>query len=394
MPTYSHQFEDKRKTLNTLIKSLNGKEDRAILRAIYGVTNIDDFYNRPDRLDRVKKTAFSGVDTKTLLGHFRKDIFNTKGNNYYEEIFQEVYNRQAKFHGYEPRYIVEVAGDSATTNGFMRHGANQLNINAGMIEKYKHIDEGTNLSDRKNANTIGAHSLLTLIHETQHTFQSEGVMDFALNKETDPHERARDAIMLMRLSLSQYVNDYSREKFNKEENKEIMDLLKNSYWFDSMEHDSNMAPVKFMNRLLKDKVIDDEVFVKAVEQRAIKDIHINKCVDETEIPQTLKERGDKMEQVINEYLRHFKNVMQDGTIKNNVVTVMEAYMKKDENGLSQYRKDLNKDFQMCLNFIEYSKKNTTRDVRTEEQQKSDMRKIISCRGHITDDEEEDALMME
>ena len=361
MLSFSKEFEERRKKVNSIIKGLQGKEDKNILQAIYSVSNVQDNHYDEDKLDKVNRTFFTGMPMKELLSHFKKDVFNSKGPKYYEELFQEIYNRQTKDNGYEPRYLVEVSGDAATTNGFMRHGTNMLNINAGMIEKYKKVDEFTDNSDRKNATTIGAHSLLTLVHETQHTFQSEGIMKFALKEdENNLHDKRRNAICLARMSLSNYLH-YNGDMKN-EDDKKIYDLLRNTYWFDYMEHDSNMAPVKFLNKHIKNGNITDEVFIKAGKQRAVNDIHINKVANESEIPATLYERADKMEEVIKGYYKYFKEKMQDGEIKNQVCQVLEEYLKVDINGKSEFYKDITKDFDMCLKFMGIDKKVAKKSV--------------------------------
>ena len=355
MLSFSDEFEKRRNKVNSVIKSLQAKEDKNILQAIYSVSNIQDNHYDEDKLNKVNKTFFTDMPMKELLSHFKKENFNNKGAKYYEELFQEIYNRQAKDNGYEPRYLVEVSGDAATTNGFMRHGTNMLNINAGMIEKYKKVDEFTDNADRKNATTIGAHSLLTLVHETQHTFQSEGIMKFALGEDDENlHDKRRNAICLARMSLSNYLH-YNGD-MNNEDDKKIYDLLRNTYWFDYMEHDSNMAPVKFLNKHIKNGNITDEVFIKAGKQRAVNDIHINKVTDQSEIPSTLQERAEKMEEVIQGYYKYFKEKMKDGKIKDQVCEVLEGYLKADSEGKSEFNKDITKDFDMCLKFMGINKK--------------------------------------
>lgn len=356
MLKFSEDFEARREKLNALVKESVGKEDENILKVLYSVTNIENYHEDESKLEGVNGTYFKDLETKDLLKQFTKEVFNGKGNRYYEELFQEIYNRQTKFSNYEPRYVVEVSGEEGTTNGFMRHGTNMLNINGGMIEKYKKVDEfNENNTDRKNANTIGAHSLLTLIHETQHTFQSEGMMKFALNEEKNEHDRMRNAICLARMSLIYYINSDDVDLENPEV-KEIQDLVRNNYWFDYMEHDSNMAPIKFLNRQIKNGNLPDKVFIKAGRQRVKNDIHINKVLDEKEIPETLKERAEKMEQIVKGYQKYFSKVMKDGEIKNQVCGVLNDCLNQDQNGKSKFAKSLNEDFNMCLDYIAYANK--------------------------------------
>lgn len=377
MLRYSEEFEKRRKKINEIIKENKNKEEKIILQTIYSVSNIEDKHNDKDKLEKVKGTFFSDQKMKDLLNQFVKENFNNKGNKYYEELFQEVYNRQTKENGYEPRYLVEVSGESANTNGYMIHGVNMLNINAGMIEKYKKVDEFSNNTDKKNASTIGAHSLLTLIHETQHTFQSEGMMKFVLGEDVDDqHERARNAICIARRSLATYVNYMNLDELD-DEMDELYSLMKDNYWVDYMEHDSNMAPVKFINKQVKEGNLPNEVFLKAGRQRVINDIHIKECTTSEEVDKALKERAEEMENVVRGYYRFFNKIFKDGEIKNSVSQVLGEYLKVDENGKSQFNKDLNKDFNMCLDYMKYVESVTAKKGNKTENQAKNNKTIDS-----------------
>ncbi|MBQ7307516.1 MAG: hypothetical protein IJW82_03215 [Clostridia bacterium] len=358
MPTYSPEFEKKKESVNALIKSLKNKEDYNILQAVYSDTNIVDEFYIKEKLDKVNLTYFTGMNQSELLNHFTKDIFNNKGERYYEELFQEIYNRQSKNNGYEPRYLIDCSGEVGKANGFIRHGSNVLNINSGIIEKYKLIDQYSNDISTKNANTIGAHTLLTLIHETQHTFQCEGLMNFVLGLDkNNPHDRARNAISLARMSLINYLHSPTTD-LRDPDVRELADLIRQNYAYDYMEHDSNMAPIRFLKNELINGTLPSDVFLQAGMQRVIRDIHIDKASWEGEIPTLLDERATKMESIINGYHKFFEKYMVDGPIKKDVCSVLKDYLKTDELGMSKFRTDLNSDFNMCLNFIEYTKTNT------------------------------------
>lgn len=352
MPVYSDKFEERRNKVNKIIREKLKVEDYDLLMAIYSATNLEDYHKSPEKADMVNSTYFSGMDTKDLLKFFSKDKFNNKGNKYYEEIFQEIYNRQSKMNGYEPRYIVEVSGEAKGVNGFMRYGENLLNINAGMIERFKNEDMFSSSIDAKNTNTIGAHTLLTLLHETQHTFQSEGIMKFVLKEDTsNPQERAKNAFNVAKLCLVDHFNNSAKEE-NFLKYKELEVLVKNNYFFDFMEHDANMAPVKFLNKAVKENWISDKALLKAGQQRVINDIHINQSNSNEEINKCLKNRADAMEEIATKYLSAFKRYVKDGELKDEISQTLEAYLKPDKKGNSQFKKDLYDDFKMCLNFIE------------------------------------------
>ncbi|MBQ7307144.1 MAG: hypothetical protein IJW82_01290, partial [Clostridia bacterium] len=293
-----------------------------------------------------------------------RDIFNNKGERYYEELFQEIYNRQSKDNGYEPRYLIDCSGEVGQANGFIRHGSNVLNINSGIIEKYKLIDQYTDIFNTKNSNTIGAHTLLTLIHETQHTFQCEGLMNFALNLDKDnDHDRARNAICLARMSLINYLHSPTTD-LKDPENRKLADLIRQNYIYDYMEHDSNMAPIRYITKHYANGNMQDDVFLKAGAQRIVRDIHINDVAWEEDIPVVLSERADKMEEIVKGYYTYFEKFMASGEIKDSVCSVLKDYLKTDELGISKFKTDLNKDFNMCLNFINYVKENTMSDENT------------------------------
>ena len=343
---YGKEFEERKNKVNEICKNLNGKDDKILLQTLYSVANIEETQPGTNLQERLSKTPYTGESMSQFLNHFKKEEFTKMSKDQMAMLFQELHNRECKRSDIEPRYIVSVKGSAADgSNGYMVPGANELNINGGMIDRYKNVESKDNYG--KNANTIGAHSALTLIHETQHTVQMEGVMNFALGREKTKEERGRDAIFF----LDMVIGDYAYEKGDKE----LQNFIRNAYWFNYMEHHSNMAPVKFMQNAIKNGDIKDQVFLDALAYRTTNDIHIKE--------QPTEKRVIDMEKIIVKYTNIIRNGLKDGPLKNELVTVLDDFCKVDANGNSMLRETLTKDFDNAKELIKYCQKSSKINVK-------------------------------
>lgn len=338
---YSKEFESRKDKINQICKTLNGRDDKIILQTLYSVANIEETQIGTNLQERLSSTQYSNESLSEFLNHFKREEFNYYSKKDLEILFQELHNRECKTSGIEPRYIVSVKSNKDDrSNGYMVPGSNELNINGTMIDRYKHIESSHNYG--KNENTIGAHSVFTLIHETQHTCQMEGVMNFALNRETTKEERGRDAIFFLDLIVAEYAE--------KAGDQALSAYISNAYWFNYMEHHSNMAPVKFMKNAIKNGDIKDQVFLDALAYRTTNDIHIKE--------QPTEKRVLDMEKVINKYIGILKNNFQNGPLKKQLVSVLDEFTKLDDKGHSMLRDTLRKDFQEAKDLIKYCESNS------------------------------------
>ena len=78
-------------------------------------------------------------------------------------------------------------------------------------------------------------------------------------------------------------------------------------------------------------------------------------MDEQEVKQKLLERADKMESTLTEMLEHFKKVIYNGPVKQQLEKALENYLKVQENGCSKFKQDIFDDFNMCIKFLAKSK---------------------------------------
>ena len=203
---FSNEFEKKVDAVNKMCKSLKDKDDKILLETLYCVANIQETQPGINLQERLSKTPFTNESMNDFMNHFKKGDFSKYNTQQLEMLFQELHNRECKRSGIEPRYIVSVKGKPGDrSNGYMVPGTNELNVNGGIIDRYRNTPSNSNYG--KNVNTIGAHSAYTLIHETQHTAQMEAVMNFALNKETTKEERGRDAIFFLDMFIAQNADE-------------------------------------------------------------------------------------------------------------------------------------------------------------------------------------------
>lgn len=333
---YSDKFEAKKEKVNSLCKQLLDKEDKLILEILYDVANVQEVQKGKNLQERLSKTPYSDLSVKQLLDTFTKRKFNELSHYKKALLFQELHNRECKNYKFEPRYIVSLKGsESATYNGYMMPGTNELNLNGYMIRKLS-SGEVSNIYGRTPEN-VGIHFAYTLIHETQHCHQMEKIMDFAIGNDKNEEQNAKSAIFLMNLAVGEYA-----ERNN---DKNLQDFIRKAYWYDYMEHCSNMAPVKFMKKAIKNNDVMNMDFYRAMSQRTKSDIHV--------YDSTIKERISDMEYVIQVYLKVFDEKIADGEIKRKVVDILNDFTKVDENGDSKLRKSLKKDFDMARKMIDY-----------------------------------------
>lgn len=338
---YGKEFEERKYKANEICKKLFKKEEISLIKTLYNAINLKEDQVGDNLQQRLKSTQYSSLSTQELIKNFRKIRFSYMTNKDMELLFQEIHNRECRKNNVEPRYIVSVKDKlNDKSNGYIVPGSNELNINGAMIKRYNAYNSASNYG--KNANTIGAHSLFTLIHETQHTCQMEGIMNFALNREKTKEERGRDAIFFLNMAVSQYAED--------KHEKVLEDYIKKNYWYDYMEHHSNMAPVKFMKDAIKNGYIDDPVFLDAITFRTTNDIHIRE--------QSTEKRILEMEKVIKKYLLIFDVKFKDGPLKKQLVSVLEDYTKVDKHGHSPLRDSLRKDFEDAKEMIKYCQNNS------------------------------------
>ena len=339
---YSNEFEARKNKINDICKSLNGKEDKILLETIYACANVQEAQEGENLQERLSKTPYTNESLSTFMNHFKKEDFNNYSKKELELLFQELHNRECATSGIEPRYIVSVKSNPEDrSNGYMVPGTNELNINGIIIDRYASNESKNNYG--KNANTIGAHSALTLIHETQHTCQMEGIMNFVLNREQTKEERGRDAVFFLDMIIGQYAEE--------KDDKALQDYISNAYWFNFMEHHSNMAPVKFMQNAIKNGDIKDQVFLDALAFRTTNDIHIKE--------QPTEKRVKDMEKVILKYMGIVNNNIENGPIKEQLMATLEEYTKVDANGHSPLRDGLTRDFENAKNLIKYCQKSST-----------------------------------
>lgn len=341
---FGKDFENKVDKVNQICKTLKDKDDKILLEALYCVTNIEEAQKGEpgeNLQERLSKTPYTNEPMNVFMNHFKKDDFSKYSKKELALLFQELHNRECKRSEIEPRYIVSVKGNPGDrSNGYMVPGSNELNVNGGIIDRYRNTPSDNNYG--KNVNTIGPHSAFTLIHETQHTCQMEGVMNFALNNEKTKEERGRDAIFFLDMAIAQYADEKN--------DKELQSYISNAYWFNYMEHHSNMAPVKFMQEAIKNGYIKDQVFFDALAYRTTNDIHIKE--------QPTEKRVLDMEKVIKKYMNILKTNFKDGPLKEQLVNVLDEFTAVDVNGNSMLRTTLTKDFDEAKAMISYCQKNS------------------------------------
>lgn len=338
MIKYSDDYENKRELIVKLVNDLykNKKDNEAIIRVIYESANTKCIINEDnEKINRVKETTFTNLSTKELLKLFNKENFfhlltpakKKESLYFYENLLQEVYNRQAKENNCEPKNLVFVRElTNPLTLGYTTFGKNDLFINRLYLDLPKYIRTENKLK------VLGGDILKTLIHETQHTIQHENIMKFAINDLQDDREK-----FIACLNIARYAF-YSTPEGEKH--------YKDNYKFDMMEHDANIAPIKYI--MNKEKNGDFDNF-------DVKCLYANKEKSRLDIQdindtKSLNKRTREMEKVINDY-RKYINSLPEGEITNKVRDTLNDYMKKDKKGNSKFKDLLKKDFEISLAFI-------------------------------------------
>lgn len=333
---FSKTFEEKRKLINDLCKQFEGKEDPSILKSLFSTANIKDRVKGDNLEERLIKTPYSNLSNKDLLALFNFDNVKNLDVQNATLILQELHNRECEQSNIEPRYIVEVR-DTKISNcfGYMITGANELNINLGELQKALSTPQDNKNFYCRNQKTIGYHTAFTLIHETQHTCQMENAINFALGKDTK-EEQGRDAVFFLMNVIQEYANKNDRD---------LAEYIYKNYSLDFTEHCSNMAPIKFMAKAIKNDEISDPLLLGCMANRIRNDIHIEE--------QSTSKRIEEMDNVVNYLYGIFKDKFMDGPIKQKTVEVLDEYLKYDKNGNSPFTSTLKNDFKNAKNMISY-----------------------------------------
>ena len=339
---YSKKFEDKKQCLNEMIKQLNGKEEESMLKCLYSLAFNKDHFEGKNIQDRLKKTPYSDMPSSQFLKLFSgKNIKKLNVENA-TLILQELHNRECQKSQIEPRYLVELRDTKMSgCMGFMVPTSNELNINLGEINKALETPLDKKNLYARNKNTIGYHTALTLIHETQHTAQMENALNFALNYDKK-EDRPRDAIFLMLTALNEYGSHVDK-KFGEK--------LFYTYPVDYTEHCSNMAIVKFMQNVIKDNEVVDNDMLGCLAERITQDIHLKE--------KPVEERTKEIDETVCQLFEYFKENFQDGKIKQMTVDTLESYLKHDEKGNSKFKQSLTNDFDNALKVLNYCKQQNT-----------------------------------
>lgn len=347
-PTYSENFEERRNKVNELLEEYSKRDSNFLIKAVYNSTNIENNVGKysPEKLS---ETTFSKCSNQNLLFHFGSTIFPIFENDVLQDLFQEVYNRQSKQKGCEPRYIVKYDEYSLNVNGYIQPNFNKLFINSAAVDNYRDVLTPDTETNRYKYN-LGANTLLSVIHETEHTYQYEGVMRFLLNEETSSSERAKDALVILKEAIGQSLNYHYEDGFEPDDYFEMLGLYNHTYKFDLQEHDANMATVRFLKDNLKKGHLPDKSFTDTMEYRIKRNLYIDKT-PEDKIETDLSERLLQMEKILNRFIESFETNFENGELKKQILQVVKPYMQVDNKGNSPFRKDMNNDFNMCLNFL-------------------------------------------
>lgn len=329
-------FEEKAKKINNLIKSSKGKEDNLILKTLFSMIDIE----KP----KIKKTDnVENLSNNDLYYKFFPYQFNHSTKYELLPYFQEVYNRTVTEAGYEPRYKISYNKDA----DFKPYGqtscySNEIIINYSFISKMKKKDFDLGI-DRHSISTA---SLITLLHETEHTLQYERALDFASGNDNS----TKNAMYLLELISKSYCLELSQNPNNTQEEKDFLLKVSNSYAYSFLEHDANVTSFDLSQNLIKSEYL--RVYDNAISKKARKFLGYN--LFDGKIDDYI-EKAEEMQSLFESYANFIDEHLENGEIKNKMLSTVNNYLKKDSKGNSKFKNDLIKDYQRCISYTNLSK---------------------------------------
>lgn len=331
------EFKEKKAIIKSYLNTHYGKLDSGLYELLKSTVEYqDDFLFNPIAKRLLNGTKFSNTKKEELVKLFERENFNKLSKNDYKHLFQEIYNREITSKKYHKRYICKVDNDffAPSQLASVNQATNKMNVNTDFI--YHSIKRDEKLHpERVNSKNIGPVCLLVTLHETNHNAQFESLSEFLCNKNLTKEEKSKIALFFIENSL--LVNAYARRK------PELIGFINSSYRYSYCEHNANYEAVKTCENEYNNT--NSEEFQQSLAFFALDSLKNNQNTSFKEISEKdyIKNRLNNMEDVMNKYLDYFDKVTINCELKNEILELAKDYLKKDENNISDFARDLYKE---------------------------------------------------
>ena len=327
-----------------------GSEDKLILQTLYAQCNLEHHQLLRNVKDIRSKTKFNNVSDKELVAKFSKQPFNSYSQEDLNHLMQEVHNRYIGENGWDVTRSVLAKSNNpqdAGTFGYCCYADDLLFINKDMIDEAKRIKDH---SQPINAETVGKYFLDTVWHETKHIIQYEDGIDLALGKKQD-EEKAFSAAAMMVMMTNFSISDAKHDPG-------YISKWRSMYRFHFCEHEANYAALKKSEENTEENLKNNYDYqMYASDSAALALGFYPSTTDEAKNKASIGSRVNRIESYLKSQIDYFKNGTKNCPLKQSVLSVIDEYMKEDENGHSKFRDRMTKEVTEIVDtYVENKKK--------------------------------------
>lgn len=336
------------------IQSMNKQgQDENLMQGLYNLIYPQQS-GRVDRSEDLKKgTKYSNLSNEKFMDLFGKQVFNYHSDDNIKHLFQELHNRYLTNKGYDVTRNVVVGSDKNHPKalGYVTAMNDMLFINKDAIEKAK-LSEIRNSMNKDN---LGLVMNYVITHESQHICQFESAVDFVLGNEQDKETKFLGALT----AIEQANIAAASRKFDLLYVRKWKKNYKNHY----IEHNANYSAFKSVNENLTKEQKSTDEYRQFSQYTGILGLRGFPVLSTPE--KFLNKRLNGVEDFTRYEIEYFKKRVADCPLKEEILKTVDEYMKIDEFGNSDFRKnvfgEMKKMFQSTFSAMIVNPKNENKD---------------------------------
>ncbi|MBQ7308458.1 MAG: hypothetical protein IJW82_08055 [Clostridia bacterium] len=348
--------------MNELLKEWKktGKQDKNILKALFAQVNLENAPQvKPD--DKlITQTMYTDLSDEQLYEMYEKRVFNNLSTKELQNLIQESHNRFMKSNNLDVTRYVVVESDKEKDGvyGFVCSEDNMLFINKYMIDKAKQISINR---DNFNADNLGKCMLFTTAHESKHVVQFDNSVRFALNEKMSKDEMFSGAMTGLNNANFFIADEKGDETYFMQ--------WEAMYNYHFLEHEANYTATTNVENMISEENKGDMAYHQYLAETSLLGLRYMPSLTESNHGK-IKTRVQKIENYIKKQVAYFEENAENCPLKNQMLKVINDYIKVDEKGHSELRTRLYREIQEmndnCVNSIK-----TVKDMR-----KGKTRKLI------------------
>ena len=340
--------------MNELLKEWEktGKYDKNILKALFAQVNLENApqVKADDKL--TTETMYSGLSNERLYEMYEKKNFNNLSTKELQHLIQEAHNRFIKSNDLDVtrHVIVESDKEKDGVYGYVCSEDNMLFINKYMIDKAKQTSVNR---DHFNAENLGKCVLFTAIHESKHVVQFDNSVRFALKENMSKEEMFSGAMTGLNNANFFIADEKGDETYFMQ--------WQAMYDYHFLEHEANYTATTNLEKMIDEDNKNGMPYHQYLAETSLLGLRYMPSLTESNHGK-IKTRVQKIENYIKKQLAYFEENAQNCPLKNDIIKVINDYIKVDEKGNSDLRTRLFSEIQEmndnCVNSMK-----TVKDMR-------------------------------